>query len=272
MRNIFQITILSVLAIFISKTPVSYASEQTHTSKQHYVMVHGAWHGAWAWYKVETLLEKAGHQVTTLDLPAHGIDTTPPSIVTLQDYASKVINVINQSNKPVILVGHSMGGIVLSTVAEAIPNKIAKLVYLAAFLLPNGKTLVDVASQDAESLVTPNLIINPEAGFIDVNRSLLKEMFYAKSPKSDVTLAEKLVRVNPFLPFVTPMNITEQNFGSVRRFYISALQDRAISASVQESMYTALPCEKVYRINTDHSPFFSKPVQLVHDLLDIARR
>jgi len=244
------------------------ASAQVPQGK-HYVLVHGAWHGAWAWYKVETQLEHAGHAVTNVDLPAHGIDGTDPGTVTLGDYAQAVVDRIDAIDGQVILVGHSMGGVVLSAVAEARPDKIEKLVYVAAFLLPDGVSLFDVAIEDPGSLVTPNLIVDPVHGTADFNRAFLRQMFYGTSPEADVTLATALVRPNPLLPIATPLSLTPQNFGSVRRFYVTTLQDRAISPPVQEMMYTQMGVEKVYSMNTDHSPFFSKPTQLSHILLDI---
>lgn len=237
---------------------------------KHYVLVHGSWHGAWNWYQVETLLELAGQTVTTVDLPAHGIDGANPGTVTLADYAQAVIDRIDAIDGQVILVGHSLGGITLSTVAEARPQKIEKLVYLAAFLLPDGVSALEAASQDPDSLAVQNLIIDSNAGTVDIDRTDLREIFYASSPPSEVTLASALLRLEPLAPVVTPLSLTPQNFGSVRRFYITTLQDRAISPPVQEMMYTQTPVEKVYKMNTDHSPFFSKPVQLTQILLDIA--
>lgn len=78
-----------------------------------YVLVHGAWHGAWCWQKVVPLLEARGNKVITFDLPGHGDDTTKPENVTLADYVNKLVSVTNAQKGPVILVGHSMAGVVI---------------------------------------------------------------------------------------------------------------------------------------------------------------
>ena len=107
-----------------------------------YILVHGAWHGAWCWYKVVPLLEARGHKVVAPDLPGHGKDTTKPEQVTLADYVNKVVSVANDQNGPVILVGHSMAGVVISQAAEVLgANKISALIYLDAFLPANGESL-----------------------------------------------------------------------------------------------------------------------------------
>jgi pimeloyl-ACP methyl ester carboxylesterase len=241
-------------------------------SRSSIVLVHGAWHGAWAWYRVKAMLESAGYSVTALDLPSHGIDGTNPGTVTLADYTSAVVNVLDASSAPVILVGHSMGGIVVSAAAEARPEKIAKLVYLSAFLLPNGKSIVDVTTGDAHSLLTGSIVFTGPPGTVDVTRDRVDEIFYGSSSSANVTLARLLLKPNPLAPVVTPLTVTDGRFGSVPRFYITTLKDRAISADVQRRMYTETPCEKVYAINTDHSAFFSRPRKLVADLINIERR
>jgi len=101
-----------------------------------YVLVHGAWHGAWCWFKTAPLLQKLGHKVITPDLPAHGIDKAATASVTLAGYSQRIVDVLDACPEPVILVGHSMGGIAITEAAQARPDKVSRLVYVTAFLLP----------------------------------------------------------------------------------------------------------------------------------------
>ena len=96
-----------------------------------FVLIHGAWHGAWCWYKVTPLLQSRGHRVHTPDLPALGIDRTPLPSSSLQCYTDRVCKTLNACDEPVYLVGHSMGGLVISHAAEAMPQKVKMLVYLS---------------------------------------------------------------------------------------------------------------------------------------------
>jgi pimeloyl-ACP methyl ester carboxylesterase len=127
-----------------------------------YVLVHGAWHGSWCWEKVVPLLSQAGHQVETLDLPGHGQDRTPFREITLAAYTKRVCATLDAQAEPVILVGHSMGGIVITQVAEERLEKIQTLVYLTAFLPQNGESLLQLARMNTDSLLTPNLMANEE--------------------------------------------------------------------------------------------------------------
>ncbi len=134
--------------------------------KSTYVLVHGAWEGAYAWDKVKSLLEKEGNKVKVVDLPTHGEDNTPISAVIFKSYVDNVVNVITTDNPEsgkVILVGHSFGGMVISSVGEQIPNKISKLVYLAAFLPKDGEASIVIGGRDKLSLTPKNLIISPDS-------------------------------------------------------------------------------------------------------------
>ncbi|KAH7685059.1 alpha/beta-Hydrolases protein [Dioscorea alata] len=108
--------------------------EKQCTRNKHFVLVHGACHGAWSWYKLVTLLEKEGHKVTALDLLASGrqpfgID----KVQSFQHYVQPLIEVMSSlaHKEKVILVGHSLGGVAISLAMEAFPEKIAAAVYVA---------------------------------------------------------------------------------------------------------------------------------------------
>ena len=224
-----------------------------------YVLIHGAWHGAWCWKNVTPLIEKEGHKVVAPDLPGHGKDTRPIAEITLQAYTDRVCQILDEQSESVILVGHSMGGVVITQTAEYRPEKIKKLVYVTAFLLQNGEFLLQHTWPDTEALVLPNLIMSEDQSYATVKEEALKEAFYADCSDEDVEFAKSRLVPQAAAPFATPVSTTEENFGRVPRAYISCLRDKAISPSIQEKLYKALPCEKVISMDTSHSPFFSAP-------------
>ena len=234
-----------------------------------YVLIHGAWHGAWCWERVVPLLEKAGHKVVAPDLPGHGKDRTPVSEVSLQAYTDSVCKALDPLSEPVVLVGHSMGGIVITQAAEYRPAKIKTLVYLTAFLLRNGESLLQVAQGDTEALVLSNLIMADDGSHATVRDEAIREAFYGDCSDEDVALAKSLLVPQAVAPFAAPVSTTEERFGLVPRVYIECLSDRAISPSVQRRMYGALPCQKVISMDTDHSPFFSAPRELAAHLMSL---
>ncbi|MBI2912292.1 MAG: alpha/beta fold hydrolase [Chloroflexi bacterium] len=234
-----------------------------------FVLIHGAWHGAWCWQKVVPLLEGRGHKALAIDLPGHGADKTPIAQITLQAYADRLCDVLDAQSEPVVLVGHSMGGLVITQAAEQRPRRIKTLVYLTAFLLRNGESLLEVAQGDSEAQVLPNLIMASDQSYATVKEHALKDVFYGDCSEKDVAQARALLVPQAAAPFATPVHTTAENFGRVPRVYIECLQDRAISPSVQKRMYTASPCQRVISMDTSHSPFFSAPEALAGHLTSL---
>jgi pimeloyl-ACP methyl ester carboxylesterase len=232
-----------------------------------YVLIHGSWHGAWCWYKIVPRLQAAGHKVIAIDLPSHGRDRTPACEVTMESYSDAICRVLDAEPEPVILVGHSRGGLAITAAAEARPAKIHSLVYLAAFLIPTGETIVPLAFSDTDALIMPNLDINQEEGWDMLRREAFRVALYADCSEDDVALAEALLAPEPIAPTNTPLATTEANFGRVRRVYVELLQDRAVSPALQRRMYTAMPCDRVLSIDAGHSAYFSRPDELTATLL-----
>lgn len=235
-----------------------------------FLLVHGAWHGAWCWYKVIPLLEQHGHTVIAPDLPSHGRDRTDPSRVTLSSYTDCIAAILDARSEPVILVGHSMGGIVITQTAEYRPEKIKTLAYVTGFLLKNGQTLLDIAQADATAQVLPNLEFSPDQKLGSVRPTALRNVFYNDCSEEDFALARAALVPQPLAPFATPMATTPERFGRVARVYLECLRDNAISPSAQKTMYAASPCNRIIPLDRSHSPFLSAPVELATHLLSLA--
>jgi pimeloyl-ACP methyl ester carboxylesterase len=227
-----------------------------------YVLVHGAWHGSWYWYKVVPELRERAHTVKLVELPGHGVDKTPVEKLNLEMYAERVNATVDSLDEPVTLVGHSMGGLAISAAAEKQPEQVEKLVYLTAFLLPENSSIMDMAHDDEESLVPANLEPDEQARVFNINRENADEIFYHDAPESDVVLGKSLIQPEPMVSLTTPLETTNENFGSIPRVYIECTKDRTISPATQKNMYSERPCEKVMSIESSHTPFLSKPAEL----------
>jgi pimeloyl-ACP methyl ester carboxylesterase len=227
-----------------------------------YVLVHGAWFGKWCWQAVIPLLERSGHTAIALDLPGHGDDNTPIADITMESLVERVGQVLMAQQQPVILVGHSMGGMVISQTAEKYPDMIERLVYIAAYLLQDGQSLLKVSTADADSKIASYLQPNLELGLIGIKQEALMDIFLHDCPSDVLLEAEKRLRPDLIEPQITPVHLTDENFGRVPRTYITTLLDRVISPNLQKKMYTATPCEQVLEIETGHSPFAAAPEKL----------
>lgn len=232
-----------------------------------YILVHGSWHGAWCWYKIVPRLKRAGHSVVAIDLPGHGRDSTPLAGISMADYVDAIGAAIDAAEQPVVLVAHSRGGIAITQAAEAHAEKIRKLVYVAAFLIPDGETILPLAFADSDSLILPNLDVNQDAGWDMLRRDAFNTTLYADCSDDDMALAHALLTPEPIGPTNTPLQTTASRFGCIPRAYIELLQDRAVSPALQKQMYTAMPCERVLSVDASHSAYFSKPDELTAKIL-----
>ena len=235
-----------------------------------YVLIHGAWHGGWCWHKVVARLRQAGHRASAPDLPSLGRDRTPLVQVSLQTWTESVCRALNAETEPVILVGHSRAGAIISQAAEALPEKIRTLVYLAGYLLPNGESVAHRAKQDHASLVAPNMQISPDRRSSSLRDAAVRDALYGDCADEDVVLAQSLLAPEALEPVKTPIQVSEGRFGRVPRVYIECLRDRAVSLGEQRKMASAMPCQRVISMDSDHSPFFSAPDELTRHLICLA--
>lgn len=235
-----------------------------------FILVHGSWHSSWNWHRVIPILEKAGQKAIAIDLPGMGRDKTPIETVTMNITVKKLCELIDSIEGKVILVGHSKNGIMISQAAEYRPQKIEKLIYLAAYLIPDGKTQREYSLQDTEGVLKPYVTQHPELKAHTLQPEIYREGLYHDCDDHILQLAKLLLSHEPVESGINPLQLTEENYGSVPRYYIECLQDRAVTPFIQRKMYTETPCKKVYSMNTSHSPFFSQPEELVNIILEIA--
>lgn len=132
------------------------------SSREHFVLVHGAWHGPWCWNKLTPALEAQSHRVTAVELPGRRGSAADLARLTPDDFVASVVQVLDASARPVVLVGHSLGGATISLAAEARPDKVKTLTYLTAFMVPAGMTVGSIAMTDRETLI-PKVVMRDAA-------------------------------------------------------------------------------------------------------------
>jgi pimeloyl-ACP methyl ester carboxylesterase len=228
-----------------------------------FVLVHGSFHGGWCWEHVVPRLTAAGHRVWAPDLPGRGGDPAQ----TLDAYAERIADTVAAQREPVVLVGHSMGGVVVTTVAEKVPDKLARLVYVCAFLPRSGQSLLELAKTDGESQLLRHLVIDEARGLHHVRREGAREAFYHDCSDGDATRAIERLGAEPLAVVATPVVTTPGRFGRVPRTYVECTDDRAVGPSLQRRMHAAQPC-RVVPLASSHSPFYSQPEALTRILVE----
>lgn len=253
------------------------SSEMTKMpSGAHFVLVHGAYHGAWCWYKIRCLLESAGHKVTCLDLRASGIDPSDANtIFKFEEYNQPLDDVFSGlgEGEKVILVGHSAGGLNLTASLYKYPEKIQVAVYVVGQMIRNTPKVppdypIDKGKYDVYYGEGPD---QPPTSFV-YKKELVREHFYQRSPLEDITLAEMLLRPVPIraLRDAAFPDDHGKEIDEVPRVYIKTLDDNTISQEGQDALINKWPPSALYAIDSDHSPFFSNPFELFGLLLKVS--
>ncbi|XP_072951828.1 salicylic acid-binding protein 2-like [Typha angustifolia] len=252
----------------------------------HIILVHGASHGAWCWYKLSTLLTSAGYRVTVPDLAAAGIDERRlEEVPTFADYNEPLLEILRSlpAGERVMLVGHSYGGVCIALAAEMFPEKVAAAVFLTAFLpdctappsfvvdklfeVPRSVWMdTQFKTYTAEDKRPASMLFGPQ---------FLELRLYQLSPPEDITLAKTLIRITSL--FLDDLRsrppFTADRYGSVDKVFIVCEQDFAIPGQHQRWMIENYPVKEVKSIEAaDHMAMISKPKELCQCLIEIASK
>ncbi|XP_010527079.1 PREDICTED: pheophorbidase isoform X3 [Tarenaya hassleriana] len=262
MGKLSLILIILVFSVFWTKGTEGGDEEK----KQHFVLVHGASHGGWCWYKLITLLEKSGRKVTAVDLSGAGISLTDSNTVFESDDYNRPLFSFLSALPPlskVILVGHSVGG---GSVTEALckfPDKISMAVYLAADMTPPGGCQPHQRNKDGGEIweyIYGEGADKPPTAII-MKKRYIRRFYYNQSPLEDVVLASKLLRPAPFRALQGLGKVpASTDAEKIPRVYIKTAKDNLFDPVRQDRMVKMWPPSRFYVLNeSDHSAFFSAP-------------
>ncbi|KAB1214680.1 Salicylic acid-binding protein 2 [Morella rubra] len=216
--------------------------------KTHFVLVHGACHGAWCWYKVKPRLESAGHRVTALDLAASGIKMRAiQEVHTLYEYTEPLLELLVSlpPNEKVVLVGHSLGGMNLALAMDKYPEKVAVAVFLTAFMPDTTHKPSYVLDQLIERTPAEEWLDTQFSPYGSVDAPSTSMFFgprffssklYQLSPIEDLELAKALARPSSlFIEDLSKLakNFSNEGYGSVPRVYVVCEEDMAVTKEFQ---------------------------------------
>ena len=230
-----------------------------------FVLVHGAFGGAWTWEPIVDKLESLGHTVETFDLPGGGADETPLEDITLASCADRVCSVLAQRPEPAVLVGYSMGGIVATQAAGNCPERVASLIFVASFMPSNGQSLLDLTGlpEGEGDMIQANIVVEGEPPLASMSDEATAAAVY--NCCSDAQVADVLPRRRPqaVAVFATPISVDDDVLARIPRSYVLTQQDNCIMPALQRRMIAEHPCRKVVELDTDHAPHLSRTDELV---------
>jgi pimeloyl-ACP methyl ester carboxylesterase len=223
-----------------------------------YLLVHGAWDSGWVWQGVAERLEKAGHRVTVVDqLPSAGPD--PSSLGDLTSDAQHVRRILDDLDGPVVLVGHSYGGMVITELADH--PKVRHSVYLAAFLPQRGQSLLSMLGEGP----LPAWIVPREDGALEITDDLevLREAVCADLDREQVREFRSHAVLQSAAALKVPSTAPERRHPTT--FIITTQEsDNGLPVAFQEAM--AANADNVVRLPAAHMVQLSRPDELAEAL------
>jgi pimeloyl-ACP methyl ester carboxylesterase len=234
-------------------------------SRHTFILVHGAWHGSWAWDTIVLRLKAAGHDAIAVDLPGNGHDATRPQDVTLDLYAAHVTAIIDRVSGPVVLVGHSMGGMTVAQTCELRAERVALAIYLCAFLLPDGMSVIEFYNKHLEPWMRgahSRVTHDKATGCSSIDPASAVEVFYHQADRALAEAAACKLTPQPEGARNSHIHLTEARFDRVPRVYIEAREDRSVHLPLQRKMQEMTPCLATYGLDSDHAPQLSQPDKL----------
>ena len=237
-----------------------------------FVLIHGAFSGAWVWGPLAEELVAKGHTVEAPDLPGGGQDRTPVAEVTLDAYAARVCEVLRSRPEPAILAGHSMGGMAITQAAPRCPERIAAMVYVAAFLPQDGQSLIALTQlpEGATDQVQANLVVSGDPPVATMTAEASRAAIFAHCSDELAAWAIASRTPQPVFPFTEPVALEGFDFAGISRAYVHCTEDRAIPPPLQLRMIEAAGCDPVIELDTDHVPQLSRTAELAEALHSLA--
>ncbi|MBI5720816.1 MAG: alpha/beta hydrolase [Burkholderiales bacterium] len=238
------------------------------------VFVHGALHGAWCWAAVQAELDRRGVPSEAVDLPGHGASAQSlgDTLGNAAAVTAAVEHVVARSGGPVVLVGHSYGGVVIGQAAQR--GQVDHLVFISALVADVGESANGVAAglppADFGGTAPPRLFRRHDDGTLSADPAAAAAVFYDDCPPK--VAAAAVARLCRQRSASLEQPVTRAAWRDLPCTYVCCSRDRAISYAAQQGLLGRLPRPAVATLPSGHSPFFATPAAAADILAALAWR
>ncbi len=237
-----------------------------------FVIVHGAFQNAQSWALVADAMRSKGHSVVAVELPGRNAQGSEAKAISIAHYAETVNAAISKLPAPVTLIGHSFGGITISLAGSAAPEKIKKLIYIAAYVPQSGESMQSLASQDKTNGFTEkSFVVSPDYSFATILEEDRARLFI-NDGSADIQKAVVAAMLRePLTPISTRLEIDKDVFRKIDKAYIQTKGDKTVSPTLQSMMIQRAGITTTADIETGHLPQATKPQALADMILALSK-
>ena len=232
-----------------------------------FVLVHGSWQGAWCWEGVRERLRARGHRVLAPALPGRGAVADDRSWIGPEDNVAAVLLALDTAgDEPVVLVGHSLGGVTVSQVADRRPDRIDRLVYCAAFVLDDGESAADVMPEQMRTAITELAATRADRA-IPMPWELWRANFIQTADEQLARASFGRLVPDPYRPAFEPIRLRRPVHRELPASFVAMSDDQTMPTGFwHPGMTGRLPGAHVVEIDGDHEVMLSAPIRLADAL------
>ena len=233
-----------------------------------FVMIHGSWHGGWAWQGVERQLSKKGYRAQAPTLPGHGPGAMRLG-VSHQDCVRAVVSYIQEQRLGnVILVGHSFGGSVIQKVAEEIPSLIERTVFLDALIVEDGHCVFDELPAQYVALFNDLARASSDNTML-IPWEVWRDNFIQDAPEAGARSLWEQLSPEPNQVNLDKLELKQFYSLAIPRSFIYCRQDKALPPGYfHPRMSSRLGNFKFLQMDGSHEVMFTRPEQLADKILE----
>ena len=235
-----------------------------------FVLIHGAWHGGWCWKKVTPRLRAAGHAVYTPTLTGLGerAHLLSPA-VDLTCHVQDIVNVLEYEDlQQVVLVGHSYAGMVITGVADRVPERVAHLVYFDASVPRDGESMLDMRTPENRAEREERVRARGDGWKLPIDESLFEQ--WQISDPNDVAWLRARLTPHPFKTWQEPLTFSAAKIAQIPRTFIFCTEPRGKTLGVGVRRVLEQPGWRYRELPTAHDAMVTLPAGLTDLFLEVA--
>ena len=228
------------------------------------LLLHGAWHNGSCWKDVQDLLQKKGYESEALNLPGNGEGDGKD--VTYEDYVDYVSEKNNSQEEPVIVVGHSSAGHILQMSIPKAKEKVKKVIFNNAWLLPHETSQFDFVPDEIKEGMR-SMAEERGDGAIPIDPGFVRGMLATEATEACLNRLMGILVTQPLVVMETKINANEFNRLNIPKILLYCTKDVSVPSDAYLNMFKAMGNNPVVEIDCDHEGLFTNPTLFTEGLI-----